>query len=99
VELPHTRYVSEVQTARGAEVTGVSPPTGPAARAGLAKRDVIIEFNGVPVNSSDHLVRLVQYTPVGTETEITYLRRGVKHKTSVRLGDRDELLSVATADH
>jgi len=97
VERPASRYVSQVQTPRGAEVSRISPPHGPAAKAGLSPHDVIIEFNGTAVRSSDHLVRLVQYTPVGTEAEVLYLRRGVKHRTSVTLGDRNELLGIATA--
>lgn len=97
VEIPQSRYVAQVRSPRGAEVARVAPPHGPAARAGLAARDIIIEFNGTDVESSDHLVRLVQYTPVGSEAEVTFVRRGVKQKTVVTLGDRTDLESVATA--
>jgi len=97
VEAPQSRYVSQVSVPRGAEISRVSPPHGPAGRAGLNARDIIIEFNGTPVESSDHLVRLVQYTTVGSEAEVTFLRRGVKQKTVVMLGDRIDLDEHVTA--
>jgi S1-C subfamily serine protease len=56
--------------------------------------DIIIAVDGVPVEGRDHLVRLVQFSPVGSELDITYLRRGVKRTTTITLGDRHSLLGV-----
>lgn len=82
-----------VQTGvRGAEIEAIRVSDGPAAKAGLRPRDVVIEFDGVPVENSDHLVRLVGFTPVGTEASIIYLRGGVKRRTVVVVGDRQEMI-------
>ena len=79
----------------GARIIRISPPNGPAAKANLQPDDIVVEFDGVPIESSDHLVRVVQFTPVGTEVEIKYLRRHVKRTTHVALGDRMNLLGRA----
>ncbi len=60
-----------------------------------AEGNEYLEFDGRPVNDSDHLVRLVQYTPVGTTVEMTFLRRSVRRSTEVTLGNRSELLEMA----
>lgn len=78
---------------RGAELHTISFGDGPAARAGLKARDIVIEFAGVPIENSDHLVRLVGFTPVGTEVPVVYLRGGIKRKMVVTLGDRSEMLN------
>ena len=77
----------------GARITAIRIPNGPAARAGLRPRDIVIEIDGVPVQSADHLVRLVGFTPVGTRTVVTYLRGGVKRRATVTVADRMDLLS------
>ncbi len=88
VEPSDVRQVADTGRARGAKVTGVNPADGPAGLAGLKPADIIIEYNGTPVEGKDHLVRLVGYTPVGTETTLTYLRRQVTRKATVRITDR-----------
>ncbi len=78
---------------RGARISPVDLPNGPAAKAGLKRNDIVIAVDGVPVENGDHLVRLIQFSPVGAEIEITYLRRNVKRTTTVTLADRNETLS------
>ena len=89
------RQVADSGRARGARITGIDPPNGPAAAAGLKPADIIIEFDGVPVEGKDHLVRLVGYTPVGSEVSVTYVRRQVKRKATVKVTDRLETLNAA----
>ncbi len=98
VPQPRSRVVAHTRAHRGAKITGINPSNGPAAKAGLRRDDIVIEIDGRTVQNSDHLVRLIQYSPVGTEVEITYLRRGVKRKTTVTLGDRHDLLGLARRD-
>ncbi len=84
---------------RGARIVTLDPADGPAARAGLRPDDVVIEFNGVPVEDSDHLVRMVGFTPVGREVRLTYVRKKVKRTANVVLGDREELMTVRRSDN
>jgi serine protease Do len=77
------------------ELRSISFTDGPAAQAGLKARDVVIEYDGTPIDNADHFVRLVGFTPVGTEVPVVFLRNGVKRKTVVAVGDRSEMLSRA----
>jgi serine protease Do len=79
---------------RGAMISSIILPDGPAARAGLRPNDVVIEFGGVTIENPDHLIRLVGFSPVGTEADITFLRKQVLHKARVTLADRFEAIGV-----
>ena len=95
VRAPTSKRVAESSLPRGARISSISVNDGPAATAGLREGDVLIEYDGTPVEGRDHLVRLVQYTPVGTTVDVTYLRRQVRRKATVALGDRNELLGLS----
>ncbi len=96
VEPVAAKRATDEQTVRGARVARVRSPNGPAALAGLKAKDIIVEFDGTVVENADHLVRLVQYTPVGTSAAVSFVRQGVKQATNVILGDRDDLLMLAS---
>lgn len=91
VENPSSTRVAELRHARGARITKVEPPNGPAAKAGLNPDDIVIEFNGTPIQSRDHLIRIVGFTPVGTEASVKYVRKRVERKTNIVVGDRPEI--------
>lgn len=95
VDPPRSALVASVRNNRGAEVHSISIPNGPAQQAGLKAEDVLIKYDGVAVRDSDHLVRLIGFTPVGSEVSVTYLRHGVKRRAVVKVGDRHEILSRA----
>jgi serine protease Do len=92
---PQSRRVADSRIHRGARIRALAPPDGPAAKAELRTNDIVIEVDGTPVEDTDHLVRLIQFAPVGSEVEITYLRKNVKRKTKITLGDRAELVNSA----
>ncbi len=92
VDASRSPIVVRSRAYRGAELTEITPSEGPAARAGLKPRDIVIEYDGTAVENSDHLIRLVGYTPVGTKIPVTYLRRGVKRTAMVTIGDRATLM-------
>jgi len=95
VEPPDSRQVVDTGRFRGAKITRIDPPSSPAGAAGLKANDIVIEFDGIPVEGKDQLVRLVGFTPVGREVTVTYLRRQVKHKATVTIADRNQSLGVS----
>ncbi|MCP4247022.1 MAG: PDZ domain-containing protein [bacterium] len=73
---------------QGAEIQGLDPPDGPAAQARLAREDIIVEFAGITVQGTNHLIRLVGATPAGQAVKITFLRDGRRRITEVTLAER-----------
>ncbi len=94
VSTPRVRRVVDGRLYRGARIRTISAPDGPASTAGLEPGDIVLAVDGAPVENADHLVRLVAFTPAGTDVEVTYLRRTVKRKATVTLGDRYETLGL-----
>jgi len=68
----------------GAVVTEVEKDS-PAAKAGLAANDVILEFDGERVRSVAQLRRLVQDTPPGRTVEVKVSRAGQVRSLNVKL--------------
>lgn len=56
---------------------------GPAAKAGIRKGDVIVEFDGERVRSARHFARLVQETPDGRRVKATLVRGGARQTVEV----------------
>ena len=98
VEEPTSTLVVDSRVYRGAQLQGISFSDSPAAQAGLQAKDIVIEYDGIPIENSDHFVRIVGFTPVGTKVSVTYLRAGVKRKTTVVVGDRSTMLSRSDRD-
>lgn len=96
---------------RGALVSGVVKES-PAEKAGILAGDIIVRFNGHPVNAEllEHiplLNQLVFATPVGKKAEVVYLRDDKEQTTELTtdslqraLGDPCELKAwgIATRD-
>ncbi len=61
--------------------------SGPAAKAGLKKADVILEFNGKTVHDSSELPLLVSQENVGRSVPLQILRDGKKQTLKVALGE------------
>jgi serine protease Do len=71
----------------GSHVTGITA-NSPAAAAKLQVDDVILEFNGVPIDNDAHLVDLVSLTEVGKAVPITVFRDRKLVRLTVKVGDR-----------
>ena len=72
----------------GAVVSSVTPNT-PAKKAGLEPGDVIVEYNGRPVNDSDSLVSMVVATKPGTTVPITIYRDNQRKTLSITPDELD----------
>src|SRR5204862_24595 len=62
----------------------------PAEHAGLRRNDVIVEFDGKPVEDMQKFRLRVADTPSGKSMPIVVLRDGHRVPTSVTLSDRDD---------
>ena len=85
--------IDGLEEARGALVTDV--PTGPAEDAGMLPGDVITVFDGIDVESTRELVRIVGNSPVGKEVAVTVLRDGALEELVVTLGRRETDEAIA----
>ena len=72
-------------TTVGALVSAVTGG-GPAASAGLAKGDIITNFNGAPITDATDLTAQVRSLAAGSKAELTYVRDGKATTVSVTLG-------------
>ena len=64
--------------ARGAIVMGVTPKENgretPASKIGIQSSDIIVEFEGAPVQNAQDLIQRVANTPVGQQITLGFLR-------------------------
>jgi serine protease Do len=72
---------------RGAEVSRVEE-NGPAAKAGIKEGDVVLEYNGGPVEGVEQFVRMVRETPPGRIVRLTVWRNGASQNLTVTVGER-----------
>ena len=92
--LPDARgaIISDIQAERDGEPT-------PAVKAGLHVNDIIVEFNGQPVQDAQDLISKVAGTAVGQTVSLTFLRdvdgKIERHAVSVALSERP---NFSTAD-
>ncbi len=78
-----------VEKAEGALVSDVTE-NSPAARSGIKREDVIVEFDGHRVRDVNELVRRVGDTRVGKEVDVQVLRDGRKMALRVKVGKLSE---------
>lgn len=76
--------------ARGALVSGIIKG-GPADEGGsIQPGDVIVEFDGKPVDDVNELPRIVAESPVGKVVDVVVMRKGEKRTVRVKLGRLEE---------
>ena len=78
-----------LSTTQGALVANVTSD-GPAAKAGLAKGDLVTGFDGKPIADSRTLPRIVADTPIGKTVNVDVLRSGRKVSFKVTVAKLDE---------
>jgi serine protease Do len=73
----------------GALVASVTPD-GPAEEADIQPGDVVLEFDGKPIDRMRGLPRIVAETPIGKAVEVEIWRRGERKSVEVTLGELPE---------
>jgi serine protease Do len=73
---------------KGALVAQV-PSNGPGAKAGVEPGDVIVEYNGRPVGTSDELVKMVIATKPGTSVPVKVMRNKQEKTLNVTVEELD----------
>jgi serine protease Do len=77
----------KLAAAAGAVIEEVAED-GPAAKAGLRKGDIVVEFDGERVRGVRHLTRLVQETPAGRRVNTVVVRDGQRMTLAMEPRDR-----------
>jgi serine protease Do len=91
VDINFNRRTAEalgVKEGSGALVSLVGPG-GPAARAGIQRGDVIVEYNGRPVQDNVALVSVVMATKPGTTVPVTIVRDKKRQTLNVTIDELD----------
>ena len=82
----------KLKNERGAIIEGVTPDSS-AAKAGLKKDDVIVKWNGDPIESAGEVSRRIRETPAGRVIRLGIVRDGHDIESTVTLGQRGEYVS------
>lgn len=89
---PEYAKVYGMREAKGAIVMEVRSATSAAATAGLKSGDIIVEFDGKPIESAQDLIAKVSGTAPDQSVAVNYLRESgttlERRTTSLRLGER-----------
>ncbi|MDN2566151.1 DegQ family serine endoprotease [Aquibium sp. A9E412] len=86
-----------MERAMGALVSGIIEG-GPIADGVIEPGDVIVEFDGTPVEAMRDLPRLVAESPVGKQVSVTIVRKGERQTVSVTLGRLEDMDQAAAED-
>jgi serine protease Do len=82
-DMARTLNLKEV---RGALVSLLE--NGPAAKAGVREGDVVLEYNGSPVDGAEQFARMVHETPAGRTVKLMVWRNGAPQTLMVTVGER-----------
>lgn len=87
-----TKDVAEslgLSKAQGALVQRVEPG-GPAEKGGLEAGDIILKYNGISIERSSDLPRLVGSTKPGTRSVLLVWRKGVSREMSLTIAEMEQ---------
>lgn len=85
-----------LKSTKGALVAEVNEGS-PAEEAGFKTQDVIVEFDGIKIKSSNHLRNIVSTSKIGKEVDVKIIRDGEEKVLEVKLGELPE--KVASKGH
>jgi putative serine protease PepD len=79
-----TRDIPGTGALISSEANGVTDG-GPADKAGLKAGDLILEIDGVEINTSDELIVAIRSRNVGDKVKIKFKRNAITREVSVTL--------------
>jgi serine protease Do len=82
---------------KGALVSKVEPGS-PADEAGIKSGDVVVSFDGKPIDKMNELPRQVASMAVGRKATLEVLRKGERKRLEVELGELDSGIEQAKAE-
>jgi serine protease Do len=68
-------------------------PGGPADKAGLKPRDIIVSIDGRAIKDGDDLVNDIAARRPGSSARLGYIREGKEADATVTIGDRDKVFA------
>ncbi|HKC71484.1 MAG TPA: PDZ domain-containing protein [Terriglobales bacterium] len=90
-DITHDRMVAlKLKEERGVEVTMVDQDA-PAGKAGIREQDVILTFNGQPVEGQEELRRMIRETPPGRTVSLGVSREGQMITVKAQLASRRKM--------
>jgi serine protease Do len=95
---PERAKALNLKEERGVEVSSLAEE-GPAAKAGMKQGDVVLEFNGQPVEGTAQFQRLVRETPAGRQVKITVWRAGAAQTLTATVGENKQTAFMAPGDN
>ena len=86
-----------LKEAKGALVSNVAEES-PADKAGIKQGDVIVGYQGAPIEDAAALQRAVTRTAVGTKAMLKVIRNGHEQEVAATIGEQTETKQVASTE-
>ncbi len=77
----------KLERPRGVIISDLAP-SGPAARAGLKRGDVVLAWNGQEVKDFGHLRNLIAESRPGSQARVTIIREGRQQELAITVAER-----------
>ena len=88
---PDRARTLNLKEVRGVEVSRLEE-NSPAAKAGVREGDVVLEYNGSPVEGLEQFGRMVRETPAGRTAKLMVWRNGAPQTLMVTVGERSGMV-------
>jgi serine protease Do len=82
----------------GALISSVNED-GPAAKGGIQPGDVVVEFDGKPIEKMRDLPRIVAETDIGAKVKVELFRQGKRETVTVTLGELEKAELAGVIDN
>ncbi len=88
----------KLHDARGAEIVRIDHD-GPAGKMGLHERDVVLQMNGITIETEEQIRRMLRDTAAGKPVVFVISRDGQQQTMSTLMGDKTEVERAAWERH